>query len=81
MKVHGPKRRADRRPPKPSSMPFDRKYVSKAYLVGLPMCLMILVIMYLTDDTDLSSVFIISYILYPFAKFFYDLVMGFWLGR
>lgn len=77
--MHGPNR-ADRRPPKPSSTPFDRKYVSKAYLVGLPMCLMSLVILYLTDDHDLLSVFIISYVLYPFAKFFYDLVMGFWLG-
>lgn len=81
MKVHGPKRRAERGLPKPSSMPFDRKYVSKAYLVGLPMCLMMLVVVYLTYDNGHSFVLIISYIFYPFAKFFYDVVIGVWLGR
>ncbi|MCM3227368.1 hypothetical protein [Terribacillus saccharophilus] len=82
MKVHGQRlRRADRRPPKPISMPFERKYVSKAYLVALPMCLMMLVVIYLTYDDGHSFLLIISYVFYPFAKFFYDVVIGFWLGR
>lgn len=82
MKVHGQRlRRADRRLPKPSSMPFDRKYVSRAYLVGLPSCMIVLLVMYFADEFDLSSVMILSYVVYPFAKFFYDLILGFRLAR
>lgn len=82
MKVHSPRlRRADRRPPQPSSVPFDRKYVSKAYLMGLPGCMMFLLLLYFTDEFDLSSVIIISYVLYPFSKFLYDVIIGIRMGR
>lgn len=82
MKVHGQKLlHVDRRPPKPISMPFDRKYVSKAYLVGLPSCMIVLLVMYFADEFALSSVMILSYVVYPFAKFFYDLILGFRLAR
>ncbi|MFP7495281.1 hypothetical protein SFC66_16000 [Terribacillus saccharophilus] len=81
MIIHSPKRRADRRPPKPSSMPFDRAYVSKAFLMGLPGCMGFMLLLYFVDEFELSSVMIISYILYPFAKFLYDVILGVRLGR
>ncbi|QXE01960.1 hypothetical protein [Terribacillus sp. DMT04] len=82
MKVHGTRlRRSERREPKPISTPFDRKYVRKAYLMGLLGCVATSLIFYFTDDYEMFIVIIISYVLFPFAKFFYDVLLGFRLAR
>jgi hypothetical protein len=82
MKVHGTRlRRSERREPKSINMPFDRKYVRKAYLIGLLGCVATSLIFYFTDNFELFPVIIISYVLFPFAKFFYDVLLGFRLAR
>ncbi|SNZ17578.1 hypothetical protein SAMN05421503_3297 [Terribacillus aidingensis] len=82
MIVHGTKlRRSERRAPKSRSMPFDRKYVRKAYLIGLMGCIATFLLFYFTDNLGMFPVIIISYVLFPFAKFFYDVLLGFRLAR
>lgn len=59
---------------------FNAKYILKSYLIALVWGGAILIPVYLADAQDLSAAtfgVVLSAILFPFAKLFYDLIIGF----
>ncbi|SFE75320.1 hypothetical protein [Alteribacillus iranensis] len=56
---------------------IDKEYFRKAYLFGIFLAIVALLIFYLSKDTNYVPLIIVSFVLYPFARIPYDLLLGF----